>query len=46
LRRPTKQKRDSTGAFEKGLFLPAMVIAKEITMIGKEADQGILRVRV
>jgi hypothetical protein len=43
---PAKQERDPTRTFEKVLLLPTMVIAKEISMIGKEADQGILQVRV
>jgi hypothetical protein len=42
LRGPAKQERDPTRTFEKGLFLPAMVVAKEIAMIREETNQCVL----
>jgi hypothetical protein len=45
LGRPTKQEWDSTRAFEKVLFLPAMVVAEEVTMIREETNQRVLGIR-
>src|SRR6187551_2376057 len=42
--RPTEQQRNATGRLKKVLFLPAVMVAQQITVIGKETDENVLRV--
>src|SRR5215471_1051357 len=41
---PTEQQRNTTGRLKEILFLPAVMVAKKIAMIGKETDENVLRV--
>src|ERR1051326_2019714 len=41
---PAEQHRNATGWLKEVLFLPAVMVAKKIAMIGKETDENIVRV--
>src|ERR1044071_7393418 len=43
--RPTKQQRDATRGFKEVLFLPPLVVAEQIAMVGKETNQKVVGVR-
>src|SRR6266853_3821145 len=41
---PTEQQRNATGRLKEILFLPAVMVAEKIAMIGKETDENVVRV--
>src|SRR6476659_3815168 len=42
--RPTEQQRNAAGRLKKVLFLPAVVVAEQIAMVGKKTDENVLGV--
>src|SRR5262249_16758945 len=42
--RPTEQQWNATSRLKKALFLPAVMVAEQITMVGKETDENVLGV--
>src|SRR5215831_3254077 len=42
--RPAKQQRNAAGGLKKVLFLPAVMIAKKIAMVGKKTDENVVGV--
>src|SRR4030095_16416143 len=40
--RPTEQQRNAAGRLKEVLFLPAVMVAKQITMVGKKTDENVL----
>src|SRR3954462_9074026 len=40
-RRPTEQQRNATGRLEEVLFLPAVMVAEQIAVVRKKADENI-----
>src|SRR6478609_1684247 len=43
-RRPTEQQRNAAGRLKEVLFLPAVMVAEQIAMVGKKTDENVLRV--
>src|SRR3954447_16320938 len=44
-RRPTEQQRHAARRFKEVLFLPAVMVAEQIAMVGEKADENVLGVR-
>src|SRR5215472_12919429 len=41
---PADQQRNATGGLKEVLFLPAMMIAEKIAVVGKKADENVVRI--
>src|SRR5438046_4041235 len=41
---PTEQQRNATGRLKEILFLPAVMVAEQIAMVGKKTDENVLGV--
>src|SRR5215469_16370741 len=41
---PTEQQRNATGGLKEVLFLPAVMIAEKVAVVGKKADENVVRV--
>src|SRR5262245_57951295 len=40
--RPTEQQRNTAGRLKEVLFLPAVMVAKQIAVVGKKTDENVL----
>src|SRR6476619_3062075 len=43
--RPTEQQRNAAGRLKEVLFLPAVMVAEQIAVIGEKADENVVGVR-